>query len=721
MPPGQWGSGGGGGVVVAFVDWMRMRKVQLYLIFCTSCFILGATFTPTDHRVRTGDEPVRRVAMIPYYGENGRLGYVDSNERWLIEPRFDTVSLFDTLGQAYVYGDEGWALIDRRGTTLLTGLRHDLRYGRPSRYHFHQAAGPSDATLRWFALAGGDSVTLYDDVVGRIGNYPIVSVRPEWKFAGFIPFREVELNYFEHLRYKAVYLNQLLLLLDPAWQELGRWEGGRVEFSPTHAYVRLGDTATQVVSLDGSHQVTTYAHVVRPFTSQSTLAVHDHYMEEVVGEYYTDTTDASSLVTLRDTKVSSSLLTAAGDTLLVMPTPEQLGIETSRATDVLPEGVWAVYLHHNTPNGQLGIDSFLVDSTYTYLGTARPIYAPTVATWWIARSTELVLCDQQGGDVIHRVPYASVGATSRDDLTLAADTLKPYFATPRGVYRLSADTSPEPVFTFNAAQGATEETRKWALHSVLQYLEIGLDPSTTPVRDARTGKLFRIIYQVAPERYVASLGGMAAGDYGVFNASGRGILEPKYKSIVYRDGVFETWSDDLRTRQQWTLDGVQLPPKAPSQPEPPVEVWEAPRFAKARARVEAVKGRPVDFARTSEEAGWVAFTLDYTSKEMMVFSWDGKYLFRVPHFHLAANETQAQLDCGVVVGRGEHVQLLNERGQVLQDFEGSYFSAEPPTVLPKPLRSKQLRDGVHNLRLPLGWAYLSERDGPGKVVRVCGG
>ena len=63
--------------------------------------------------------PIRSYSegLAPVQTANGRWGYVDAQQRWIIQPRFDDAKEFQS-GRAAVRQNGKWGFINKRGEWL---------------------------------------------------------------------------------------------------------------------------------------------------------------------------------------------------------------------------------------------------------------------------------------------------------------------------------------------------------------------------------------------------------------------------------------------------------------------------------------------------------------------------------------------------------------------------------------------------------------------------
>lgn len=91
---------------------MSRRLLAALLALSLSCLPACESAGPRYRNVRSYSE-----GLAPVQSPNGRWGYVDEQQRWIIQPRFEDAQVFKG-GRAAVRQNGKWGFINKRGEWL---------------------------------------------------------------------------------------------------------------------------------------------------------------------------------------------------------------------------------------------------------------------------------------------------------------------------------------------------------------------------------------------------------------------------------------------------------------------------------------------------------------------------------------------------------------------------------------------------------------------------
>ena len=66
---------------------------------------------------------------LPQRSAEGMYGYINLEGHWVINAQYDTVTVFNNKGFAFVRNKEGWNCIDSAGNVMVSNIEPRLEFG----------------------------------------------------------------------------------------------------------------------------------------------------------------------------------------------------------------------------------------------------------------------------------------------------------------------------------------------------------------------------------------------------------------------------------------------------------------------------------------------------------------------------------------------------------------------------------------------------------------
>ena len=502
----------------------------------------------------------RIAELIPKQADNGKYGYVDSLDQWVIEPRFDTVSMFSYDGLAFVNDSSGWALIDSLGVSIADNVHPELYLNGITSYHVLENEAALDRRrIRSLRLLGDSIVLLHLDH-GVLGTYPFILTPILIERSRSVLGVMLRLDGYGH-GWKSISVGGVKVLYDEGWREVEYWVDSdtRLELTPDVAFAIDDTHETRIYELSKADRPRTFNHVVEPFEDSPKILIHRYYVDDTSSSRLIPVQGQSSYNGTRK-KVPQKLagqylLTFLGDTLFA----------GSAETDfeILNKSLYKWGL----PNVRIACTSEdyatcrALDSSLDFLNGVRPVYANSDSLLWIYKNNELQLRRLEDGGVLFRKSYPDLVHRNRSQFEQ-----HPFVATSDSVYRLDRGNRPLAIYAIpdtllaaTARISNIRDARYYAIWLIQRYNSEGLNINLPALRNA-SGWLYHYVGRFDDNRYCFKPEGKFRG---VYDQTGRIVIPPQYGMIGIRDSLFIVHELGSSKQGLFTYSGRELSaPKA---------------------------------------------------------------------------------------------------------------------------------------------------------------
>ena len=501
----------------------------------------------------------RIAELIPKQAENGKYGYVDSLDQWMIEPQFDTVSMFNYDGLAFVH-DGGWSVIDTIGTTIIDQVHPDLAIEALIDYRLPESDTAIDRHLIRAIRLRGDSVALLHLDHGVLGTYPYILAPIQIERNKSVLSLKLYLDGYAN-GWKSISGGGVKILYNQNWQEVAHWVSAdtHIDLTPDVAFAIHGKHETQVYQLNTAGGPREFDHVVEPFGASPQIVVHRYYVDDTFSNRQVSVqgqaTNTNTKQGLPQKVGGQYLLTLTGDTLFKGKAETDFVI-LNKSLDR-----WGL------PNVQIACSSKdfatcrALDASLKFLNGAMPVFANTDSTLWIYKDDELQLRRLEDGGILFEKSFPDLVHNNRSQFEQ-----HPYVATMDSVYRLDRGNAPAAIYAIPTSLPPTtarlsniRDTRYYAIRTVSRYDAVGLDINLSSFRNP-SGWLYHYIEKLENNRFSLRPEGAFAG---VYDRKGKVLIPPVYRLIGYRDSLFITSALGSSKRGLVNYDGRELyAPKA---------------------------------------------------------------------------------------------------------------------------------------------------------------
>ncbi|MFK8057063.1 MAG: WG repeat-containing protein [Saprospiraceae bacterium] len=519
-----------------------MLIIRTLFLFLTLIVVLQCK---SDAQESTSKSPRH---MLPQRAVGGLYGYIDIEGRWLIDARYDTVTVFEERGFAFVKNANGWSCIDSVGDVLVSNVVQRLDFGGSSNWLDTKDLLASE--LVWVQLVE-DSIALLHTRIGMLGKYGVApNYNKHSEITSALGRRVISVS-GSNEGWRSVSVNGHTVLFDSNWKKYGDWTGGRVATTAGRFYVNDSDSTTIVYEYDHPDSPLHFPYIVQPYSPDYPgLEVHSRVSIKR-DEWPARERHISPFLYLQldDRVMSSVLVNPEGDTLLSQDFPARSGIyPCGKDIDDAPRGAFACTSAPVEILDQYSMDRHdllkliqqsqtraLVDETIPNPPGKSRLVASTDSTWWVLTTDSLKLVRQKTKEVIASGPTVQFGEVALEEYyftQLDKDrSNSPYsnvFATPEGVYETSGSGF-KNVFEINSSLGERTKRSEHHLYAIIQLLTAGIEPSKTLLLDPESGWLLGNVSMVSEDLYI----GMCANrKWGVFNKNGSIVKPPVYDVLI---------------------------------------------------------------------------------------------------------------------------------------------------------------------------------------------
>ena len=487
----------------------------------------------------------RIAELIPKQADNGKYGYVDSLNQWVIEPRFDEGSDFRDEGLALVHDSSGWSVINVEGVSLADQVHSDDSLSGITVFRMPQRDSTLDRSRIRSLRLRGDSIALLHLDIGVLGVFPYLHKLNSNTNGIRRLGPHLDLDGYAN-GWRLVSIGEAKALYNHKWREVAQWVNSDVQISltPEIAFVQE-DKSTLVYSIEQNSMPQEFDHVVVPFGPYSKVLSHRYYLDDTSTHNSVPIKSSPNMgiqiweIQIMGTRkfAGQYLLTLAGDTLFSGKA------ETNYTIFNRSLNRWGLSNVEIACAGNELSTCRVLDPSLDFLNDAVPIYTNTDSTLWIYKGGELQLRDLREGEILYSGSIPNLGHNSRfhnkpNPFVASKDSIYRLDLGPRPVAVSSLLSTPKKVLELYAKDAPRLKIdQNYSLRTFEKYSEAGLDIFSSAFQNDN-GSPFDFVEKVDGNRFILKPDGENSG---VYDSLGSEIIAPIYNNIeheVIRKMVF---------------------------------------------------------------------------------------------------------------------------------------------------------------------------------------
>ena len=498
---------------------------------------------------------------LPQRSAEGMYGYINLEGHWVINAQYDTVTVFNNKGFAFVRNKEGWNCIDSAGNVMVSNIEPRLEFGSQKSWRIPEIVIAPE--IVWIQMLK-DTIALLHTELGSLGVYEMDSAyNKDIEVFSAIRRQVIRMEGGAKGGWRSIFVNGHTILFDENWKEYGHWVGVSTATTADRFYVNDSDSTTIVYDYDNPDNPLKLPYMLRPYSrNYPGLEVQSHLTITEENRFRNSNRFMSSLFLQGDNRVMFSILmNSKGDTLLFQDYPARSGIYACE-NDIgdAPRGAFACTSPsvELSDQYQLSHDDYLEavkrfqkrvlvdDNIPNPLGPYR-LVANTDSTWWVLSIDTLKLVTRDSKQVLAKGPTTQFGKTKLEEYFFtqvgSGSVSSPYsdvFATPEGVYKVFEGRF-KKIFDIENSSGERTARAEHHLFAAVQLLSIGIEPSETPLNDPNSGWLLGNVWKVSEDMFI----GMCANKkWGIFDASGSVVKPPIYDVLLDQGNQISEYSQE---------------------------------------------------------------------------------------------------------------------------------------------------------------------------------